>query len=83
MLCDGSGGGGDLYRGLGFGLSRGLLVFFGDDLALDTTFDVTFFSLSSLGIGGTGGTPFCPATTTSDFRLDAFVASRNIVFGEG
>jgi hypothetical protein len=47
------------------------------------TFDATGFSLSSFGIGGTGGTPFCPATTTKDFRLDAFAVSRNTVFGEG
>ena len=82
MFCEGRGGGGDLYRELGFGLPRGLLVFFGDVFTL-VTFTVTFFSLSSFGIGGTGGTPFCPAITTSDFRLEAFVASRKIVLGEG
>jgi hypothetical protein len=82
ILWDGSGGGGDLYRVFGFGLPRGLLVFFGD-VFTDTNFDAIFFSLISFGIGGTGGTPFCPATTMRDFRLDAFVASRKIVFGEG
>jgi hypothetical protein len=54
----------------------------GDDLAL-VDLEAIFFSLSSLGILGTGGTPFCPATTTRDFLLDAFVVSRKIVFGEG
>ena len=68
-----------MYRGLGFGLPLGLLVFLGDIF----TFAATFLSLISLGIGGTGGTPFCPATTTRDFRREDFAASRNSVFGEG
>lgn len=71
-----------MYRGLGFGLPRGLFVFLGDVLTLPT-FAVMFFSLISLGMGGTGGTPFCPATTTRDFRREDFAASRNTVFGDG
>ena len=57
IFCVGRGGGGDLYRGLGFGLPLGLLQFFGELLAPEV-FGGMFFSLSSLGIGGTGGTPF-------------------------
>jgi len=53
----GSGGGGDLYRGLDLGLLRGLLVAFGEVLALPA-FDARLLSLRSLGMGGTGGTPF-------------------------
>jgi len=71
-----------LYRGLGFGLPRGLVVFLGDVLALPAL-AAMFLSLISLGMGGTGGTPFCPATTTRDFRREDFAASRNTVFGEG
>jgi hypothetical protein len=64
------------------GLLLGLLVILGDDLALPD-FEAIFRSLSSLGIGGTGGTPFWPATTTSDFRREAFAVSRKTVLGEG
>lgn len=82
MFWVGSGGGGDLYRGLGFGLPLGLFAFLGDVLTLPT-FAAIFLSLISLGMGGTGGTPFCPATTTRDFLREDFAASRNTVFGEG
>jgi hypothetical protein len=82
ILCVGSGGGGDLYRGLGLGLLLGLLVVFGEDLALPIL-EAILFSLSSFGRGGTGGTPFCPATTTRDFRLEDFEASRKTEFGDG
>lgn len=78
----GRGGGGDFNRGLGFGLLLGLLVFFGEDFMV-LTLDGTLISLSSLGIGGTGGMPCRPGSTMRDFRLDAFVASRKTVFGEG
>jgi hypothetical protein len=76
---EGSGGGGDLYLGLGFGLVRGLLLLlllllFGEVLS-ETTLADRLFSLSSFGMGGTGGTPFCPPTTTKDFRFEDLLAA--------
>jgi len=82
MFCEGRGGGGDLYRGLGFGLLRGLLELLGEVFALETL-DAIVRSLSSFGIGGTGGTPFCPGSTIKDFRREALAASRKTVLGEG
>ena len=76
---EGSGGGGDLYLGLGFGLVRGLLLLLlllllGDVLS-ETTLAERLFSLNSFGMGGTGGTPFCPPTTTRDFRFEDLLAA--------
>jgi len=74
---DGRGGGGDLYRGLGFGLPRGLLPLLFGDVLRGTTLADRLFSLNAFGMGGTGGTPFCPPTTTRDFLFeDLLVASR-------
>jgi hypothetical protein len=78
----GKGGGGDLYRGLGFGLACGLLTVLGEVFAPDLLLE-GFLSERSFGKGGTGGTPFCPPTTMRDFRLDDLVASRKRVLGEG
>jgi hypothetical protein len=79
----GRGGGGDLYLGEGFGLPLGDDVFdFGDDFAL-VVFEEIVLSDNSLGIGGTGGTPFCPIVTTRDFRLEVLLVSRYTVLGEG
>jgi hypothetical protein len=80
FCCVGSGGGGDLYLGLGFGLARGLfpvlLTVLGEDFGAADLVCARLLSESSFGIGGTGGTPFCPPTTIRDFRLEDLVASR-------